>query len=351
MTSDCVGGVWTYSLELASELERRGHEVVLATMGGSLSDAQQSDLAAAGLFASDGRDHRLEWMDDPWEDVRAAGQWLLELASLYSVDLAHLNVFSPAALSWPCPVVVVAHSDVATWWRAVKGKDAPADWDRYRDHVAAGLAAADSVVAPTQAMADSLNAAFAVPRVDVIHNGRSWPETSHPTKEPLLVSVGRVWDEAKNIRVAAEAAQALPWPLKVAGEGEVAGAASLGRLPPAEVAALLQRASIFVEPARYEPFGLAALEAAQAGCALVLGDIASLREVWADAAIYVPPEDVEKLRSVLVRLIHDPAELGERQAAARARARLYPASAMADGYETLYGRLAVRAAQQVGGGG
>ncbi len=31
-------------------------------------------------------------------------------------------------------------------------------------------------------------------------------------------------------------------------------------------------------PARYEPFGLSVLEAALSGCALVLGDIPSLRE-------------------------------------------------------------------------
>jgi hypothetical protein len=35
------------------------------------------------------------------------------------------------------------------------------------------------------------------------------------------------------------------------------------------------------------------------GCALVLGDIASLREVWGPAARYVPPEDHEYLRETL----------------------------------------------------
>jgi glycogen(starch) synthase len=44
-------------------------------------------------------------------------------------------------------------------------------------------------------------------------------------------------------------------------------------------------------PARYEPFGLSVLEAALSGCALVLGDIASLREVWGGAACYVRPGD------------------------------------------------------------
>jgi glycogen synthase len=51
------------------------------------------------------------------------------------------------------------------------------------------------------------------------------------------------------------------------------------------------RASIYALPARYEPFGLSALEAALSGCALILGDIPSLREVWLEAAPYVSPDD------------------------------------------------------------
>ena len=34
----------------------------------------------------------------------------------------------------------------------------------------------------------------------------------------------------------------------------------------------MQRAEVFVSPAVYEPFGLTVLEAAAAGCALVLAD-------------------------------------------------------------------------------
>jgi glycosyltransferase involved in cell wall biosynthesis len=68
---------------------------------------------------------------------------------------------------------------------------------------------------------------------------------------------------------------------------------------------LLARASIYVHPARYEPFGLAILDAALAGCALVLGDIPSLRELWHDAAIFVPTEDAARLSRELTALIEN----------------------------------------------
>ncbi len=55
---------------------------------------------------------------------------------------------------------------------------------------------------------------------------------------------------------------------------------AVGRLGPEEMREQYARAAIFAHPARYEPFGLSVLEAALSGCALVLGDISSLRELW-----------------------------------------------------------------------
>ena len=43
---------------------------------------------------------------------------------------------------------------------------------------------------------------------------------------------------------------------------------------------------MYVSSSVYEPFGLAPLEAALCGCAVVANDIGSLREVWGEAAIY-----------------------------------------------------------------
>src|SRR3546814_4918927 len=72
------------------------------------------------------------------------------------------------------------------------------------------------------------------------------------------------------------------------------------------MAGWLGRATFFALPARYEPFGLAVLEAALSGCALVLGDIPTLRELWDGVAAFVPPGDIEALEDVLTQLIADP---------------------------------------------
>jgi glycosyltransferase involved in cell wall biosynthesis len=68
----------------------------------------------------------------------------------------------------------------------------------------------------------------------------------------------------------------------------------------------MERAAIYVLPARYEPFGLSALEAALSGCALVLGDLPSLREIWGETAVFIPPDDSEALHSAVSALIGSP---------------------------------------------
>jgi glycogen(starch) synthase len=85
---------------------------------------------------------------------------------------------------------------------------------------------------------------------------------------------------------------------------------------------------------------MAALEAALSGCALVLGDIASLREVWGDAAAFVPPDDADALAHELRRLIAHPRVLREAGVRARAHALRYDRSAMSRSYHGLYAELA-----------
>lgn len=336
MTTDCVGGVWTYALHLARQLTADGHQIVLAVMGGDLAPDQDAQLAGAGLAGFAARPYRLEWMAQPEDDLGAAGAWLLDLAAEHHPDVVHLNQFSHAALAWPCPALVVAHSDVVTWWRAVHGDDPDAPWDGYRERVTAGLRAAHLVVSPTAALLDQLRLAYAFDTpARVVHNATAVAAAQRP-KRQQMVAAGRVWDEAKNIAGAARAAEGLSWPLVVAGAGEVEGARCLGRLSAAELADLLAESSIFVAPARYEPFGLTALEAGRAGCALVLGDIATLREVWGDAATYVPPADEVALRAALQDLIADADLLAERARAASARAGCFGMPAMAAAYTDCY---------------
>ena len=350
LTADTVGGAWTYAVDLARGLSARGVEVALATMGAPLSDAQRETAERIpGLLVFESG-FRLEWMEDPWRDVERAGDWLLGLEARFGPDLVHLNGYAHAALPWSAPKLVVAHSCVLSWWSAVKGEAAPEAWDRYRREVAAGLAAADLVVAPTAAMLADLARHHGLPRRSrVISNGRDGRLFRPTVKEPIVFAAGRLWDEAKNLAALETVAPEVPWPIYVAGDTLPPEAGSpearahftrhLGRLSPRALAAWLGRSSIYALPARYEPFGLSVLEAALAGCALVLGDIPSLRETWRNRASFVPPDDPEALAAALLRLIEDPDRRASLAAGARRRAGELTPERMLDGYLAAYGEL------------
>jgi len=345
MTADAVGGVWHYALELCRGVREREVDGVLATLGPRPSAEQREAARCLGLTLCQS-DFRLEWMDTPWADVARAGDWLLELESRHAPDLIHLNGYAPAALPFRAPKLVVAHSCVCSWWRSVRGEDAPPSWDRYREAVTAGLQSADFVVAPTQAMLDALRRhySFATP-ARVIPNGRSpceFPRSAE--KEPFILSVGRLWDEAKNAATLAAVASDLPWPVRVAGDltgpdgrpRTFANVESLGRCAAPELAHVYARAALYALPARYEPFGLSVLEAALSGCALVLGDLPSLRELWHDTALFVPPDDARALHRALAALIAAPAQRQRLAALAHVRAHRFTAERMVSRYLNTY---------------
>jgi glycosyltransferase involved in cell wall biosynthesis len=104
----------------------------------------------------------------------------------------------------------------------------------------------------------------------------------------------------------------------------------------------MARAAVYALPARYEPFGLSALEAGLAGCALVLGDVPSLREVWGDAALFVAPGSAAQLACVLRTLDADPEYRRAYATRARARALTYTPERMAQGYLDAYAAAAAR---------
>jgi glycogen synthase len=349
LTTDTVGGVWTYALELSRALAQHNVRVALAMMGGAPSAWQRAEVAPFANVVVFESEYKLEWMQDPWEDVRRAGEWLLQIEQDFSPDLIHLNGYAHGALPWQAPAVVVAHSCVLSWWRAVKGEEAPGSSNRYREEVARGLHSADAVVAPSRTMLDAATSHYGPCRdARVIYNGRTeGPFIARAPKEPFILTAGRLWDEAKNVGALAEIAPRLRWPVYVAGDdthpnGGRAAASNLrmlGKLGLEALAPWFRRASIYALPARYEPFGLTVLEAALAGCALVLGDIPSLREIWGDAAIFIHPED----RSALVRAINELAEddwtRNAFAARARARAARYAPDRMAREYLGLYREL------------
>lgn len=359
-TADTVGGVWTYAMELLNALAPFGVHFTLATMGRSLSSEQRRQVASMTNVALEESAFKLEWMAQPWEDVQRAGEWLLQLEQQYKPDLIHLNGFAHGSLAWSAPKLVVGHSCVLSWWKAVHGGDAPISWSRYWEAVTRGLRSVDMVVAPSAAMMSMLQTHYGpLPMTRVVHNGRSLPTLSHRPKEPFILSAGRLWDAAKNLQALEHIAPDLSWPVYVAGEPEFGEDHSsdnpvvrlkasegrrnqvqpLGFLSGSELLSWFERAAIYVSPARYEPFGLSILEAALAGCALVLGDLPSLRELWDGAAVFVPPNEPEALADALKELISSAAWRAALASQARRLATRYTPEIMAASYFETYQQI------------
>jgi glycogen(starch) synthase len=350
LTTDTVGGVWDHTVTLARELDAAGHEVLVAVIG----EPRDERLAALppGVQVV-WRAYRLEWMQDAADDVRAAGEWLRRLAELWSPDVVHLNQIAYAAEDFPAPVLVAVHSDVLSWWPHVNGVEAPADeWGAYARWLRAGLRAADAVVAPTAYQGALVMRYYGTEITRVIHNGIHFQEDDPPPRAgEIVLSVGRLWDRGKGVDLLDEAARLLgdeAPEIHVIGEtvaphGEAFSVRSVvahGRVERAQVDEWMRRASVYVAPSRYEPFGLAPLEAALHGCALVLSDIGTFRELWDGCAEFFPSGDALALAQAIRRLCNDDTrrERLARAAATRA-ARRYTARRMASEYIDLYHQM------------
>jgi glycogen synthase len=350
MTADAVGGVWTYALALASALRPANVHFTIAVMGPRPSAADRACAEALPNVRLTALPYRLEWMpecDD--DDIRRSGRWLQRLADRVGPDIIHVNGYAHAALPFDGrPVLTVAHSCVRSWWHAVKRESAPSAWNDYTRRVNAGLARSSVVIAPTQAMADALTREYAFAgKVTVVPNGLPLPPIANGPRESCIFAAGRFWDDAKNLAVLDDIAPTLPWPIIVAGSVDAPDGTScpprhvwhLGQIDRADVQQRMAHAAIYVNPARYEPFGLGVLEAAQAGCALVLNDIPSLREIWRDAALYVDADDRAALHDSLAQLIASPHLRARLASAARARAAVFTDRRMANSYLAIYHAL------------
>jgi glycosyltransferase involved in cell wall biosynthesis len=341
MTADAVGGVWTYALDLGAALARQGNHVTLAVLGPAPSDAQRADATGRGLALQD-LGHSPDWLAADEAAVRAGGTALADLAEREGAGLLHLNHPALGAdIAFPCPTLAVTHSCLATWWRAVRGEEALPEDFRWRTALhEAGLAAADALAAPSAAFAEATRRVygFGVPPL-AVPNGRDTPPAIDEARPaPSVLTAGRLWDEGKNLAVLDRAAARLPVTVEAAGPLVGPNGArialhhtvALGTLDAPAMRAKLAERPIFVSTALYEPFGLSVLEAAQAGCALVLSDIPTFRELWGDAALFVAPHDDRALAAAVLRLLGDRADRAERAALSRRRAARYTVDAMAE---------------------
>jgi glycosyltransferase involved in cell wall biosynthesis len=346
LVTDAVGGVWVYSLELARALKPLGIDCILAVTGPSPS-AERRESAASIRMIDTGLP--LEWLDTTADDIARAGGELASIARRECVDV--VQTCSAALLAggdFDCPTVAVQHSCVTTWWKAVRGTPLPRDFEWRRRLVEQGLEAADAIVAPSAAFARATERAYRLDKqVLAVPNGRTPPHSPMLPQGDFALTAARLWDEGKNVATLDRAAARLDAPFQAAGPTRGPNGASvsldhliaLGELGEAKLGGLLSARPVFASAALYEPFGLSVLEAAQAGCALVLSDIPTHRELWDGAAMFVAARDDRAFALAIDELLHDREKRRRLGDAARAHARKYTPARTARAMAQIYVRL------------
>lgn len=342
MTVDAMGGVWRYAMDLARALRLEGVHTVFAGFGPEPSPHMLEEAQAIGDVHWTGAP--LDWTaKDPSELAGIADQ-LSVIAGASSVDLLHLNLPSQAAgLVIDLPVVVVSHSCVATWFAAVRGTLLPADWQWHEGLNWRGFAAADMIIAPSHSHADALSRSYGIGGIEVVPNSSRHVST-RLNKKNYCFAAGRWWDEGKNAAVLDDTAALTEYQIVAAGpcngpHGQHVAFDFVdhrGALDHGEAMVLMDEAAIFTSPSIYEPFGLAALEAARAGAALVLADIPTYRELWQDAALFANPRDPAGFAGAIDKLAAD-RRLRQRLAlAAQERSRLFSSTTQAKAMLDIY---------------
>jgi glycosyltransferase involved in cell wall biosynthesis len=348
-TADALGSAWPYSLDLARGLSRLGIETMLAVTGPSLSPAQVAAASAIEGLELVETGLPLNGHADSGASLRVAGEEIAALAAAEGADIVQLNTPALAAgARFGVPVVAGQHRCAATWWEAVHGGAPPSDIAWRTKLVRAGLHAADIVVTPSSAFAAATQRIYGLPEMPrTVHYGRSPLPVPLHAPHDFVFTAGRLWDEGKNLDMLDAAARRVPVPVRAAGPlAGPNGAAVLfdnidcvGDLGEEELASWLSARPVFVSAALYEPFGLAVLEAASAGCPLILSDIPAFRELWQEVAIFVPPRDEEGFTRAIANLVGDDFERAVLGHAAKEHARLYTPDAIAAQMAAIYRSL------------
>lgn len=174
-----------------------------------------------------------------------------------------------------------------------------------------------------------------------------------PLDAPLLGTVARL-NEAKQIDCAIELLTRDPkWHLVIAGQGpdgerlkSIAAKLGvdkritfLGELAQDQIGSILAALDVFVFPSRAETFGLAAVEAAQAGIPVVANDLDVLREVLdtkgEPCAELIDVRDGEAFANAVRRLLEDEGHAQEMIERGLRLKDKYSLDAMVDAYEAM----------------
>lgn len=343
------GAAWVHVDTLVRELSGMGIEATVAALT-PLRPGQRLEYAAIP---------GIELLACPSPAATAAdhlalrgriADWLLAIEEMLNPDVVHLTGYLHAGLPWCGKVLVAGFPGAGSAYGRLDAESRRL----CRAAFLHGLRGADLVVTPTETMMAAMIKHFGIVAGRVIRDGRDPARFAPGPKEPVILSAGSQRDDPARLSPLEEAAPGLAWPVVVAGEQtdrsgkpvQLRGVLALGRLHLAQLAPWFRRASLFAALSAEGP-GTWLPEAALAGCALVLGDTAALRERWNGAALFVAPNDADALTAGLRSLVADRRLREALGASARRRALQHPAGAMAQAYAAAYGDLiAARARDQ-----
>jgi glycogen(starch) synthase len=358
-----IGGLGRHVYHLSTALAAAGHDVVVLSRRPSDTDPSthpSSDEVADGVrvVAAAQDPHEFSFGTDMMAWTLAMGHAMtrsgLSLKThggqrMWRPDIVHAHdwlVAHPAialAEFFDIPLVSTIHATEAgrhSGWvsgRLSRQVHAVESWFARE---------ADSLIACSASMRDEITELFGpgLAETTVIRNGidaACWPfavRRSQPGP-PQLAYVGRLEYE-KGVH---DAIAALPrirrahpgTTLTIAGDGTqqdwlfecarrhrvLKATRFVGRVDHAELLELLHRVDAAVLPSHYEPFGLAALEAAAAGAPLVTSNVGGLGEAVIDGVTgrSGPPRDVAALAAAVRSVLDDPVTAQRRARAARER--------------------------------
>ncbi|MBX9982024.1 MAG: glycosyltransferase family 4 protein [Mycobacterium gordonae] len=358
-----IGGLGRHVHHLSTALAAAGHDVVVLSRrptGTDPSTHPTTDEVHEGVRV-------IAAAQDPHEFTFSTDMMAWTLAMGHAMIRAGLAIKSPGSnRPWRPDVVhahdwLVAHPAVAL----AEFYDAPivstihaTEAGRHSGWVSGAISRqvhaveswlvreSDSLITCSASMREEITELFGpgLSEITVIRNGidaARWPFAARrPRKSPAeLLYVGRLEYE-KGVH---DAIAALPkirrnhpgTTLTIAGDGtqqdwlidqarkyKVRKATHfVGHLHHDELLAALHRADAAVLPSHYEPFGLAALEAAAAGIPLVTSNTGGLGEAVINGVtgMSFAPRDVAGLAAAVCAVLDDPAAAQRRASAARQR--------------------------------
>lgn len=191
---------------------------------------------------------------------------------------------------------------------------------------------------------ERVRAAYALPARWITYPVITYPHKNHVTLVRAFAQVASDLPDVALVLTGGEGPAEAEVRAAIAASGVPDRIHRTGRVPAADVSALVGGARVVAFPSRYEGFGNGVLEAMARGVPVVaaaageaaLPDATSLPEVLGGAGVLVGPDDVSGWAEALLHLLTDDAHHAERRAAGRARAGRYTdaaaAGALADAY-------------------